>query len=122
MNATAAKLRRLSLFPYTLLFGAIFGDMMRHMSMEVPSEFLFYVCILAAFIGSVMLVVKNRAIPDSNKRIKVMVAEICVTLCLILISYGLPDYLGLVKYATFTILMAVYLGFYFSFLFKGRFQ
>lgn len=122
VNAAAAKFRKLSLLAYVLLFGAIFGDMFRRMSLQVSSEPLFYIFVLTAFAGFVMLFVKNQEIPDIRKRFNLTFAEICFAVCLLIVSYGLPNYLGLIKYAIFITLVTVYLILYYSYLFKGRFE
>ena len=106
------RVKNFSIISYIVLFGSIYGKMI------YPD--LFTIWIIFSFVGSILLVFKNRM--SSLQRFKWMKAvDVLITIFLVLITFITGLSLG-TRQLIFLIIVAGYLLFYFRIMFKSRFE
>jgi len=125
MSNNFERFRTRSMQAYGLLFGSIFGyttfgGVVHHADGSMPDRGLFFVWVIMAFIGSTLVVLKNNKIIDSAMKARIQIAELIVIALLLVITYSVPSYIGLVKSLLLLIVMTTYISFYVNLLYKGK--
>jgi hypothetical protein len=115
MNTTLKGFKSWSVATYTCLFGAVFGY-----TTFGGAHGEIYLWIIAAFVGSMLMALKNAKILDMSIRRRVQVADIGMILLLIALMYVVPASIGLLKTLIVLAAMVAYLGVYMNFLFQGK--
>ncbi len=99
----------ISMLSYIVLLGAIYGEM------NYPSSFFMW--IIFALLGGILLVIKNKTISMGKFKPLVILLDLFIPLFLILMSFSLHISIGL-KQLVFVLIVTCYLIFYFILLYK----
>jgi hypothetical protein len=102
---------------YILLFGAFWGET----TFGHARLLAFDLWILMAVFGSILVGRKNLQISNPQRRWKVTVADLLITVTLLVLINVLPISMGLVRSAIIFLVMVIYLLIYFILLYKGKF-
>jgi hypothetical protein len=102
---------------YILLFGAFWGET----TFGHARLLAFDLWILMAVFGSILVGRKNLQISNPQRRWKVTVADLLITVTVLVLINVLPTSMGLVRSAIVFLVMTIYLLIYFNLLYKGKF-
>lgn len=108
-------LRRLSIVAYTLAFGALFGVAAYGYTIVradgTKDDTLFWVYLVAAFVGSILLAAKNLRLPPAQRALFGAADVLVLAVALVLIVL-LPSQMGLVRGAALIAIFLAYLIWY----------
>ncbi len=115
MTESIKIIRSLSFWAYIFLYGGIFG----YATFGTANKAIF-LWILMAAAGSTCIAMKNKKILDTHFRANVNMADILISIVLLVVLFAIPSWLGLLKSLILLILMFCYIIWYFAVLWKGK--
>jgi hypothetical protein len=110
MSTTYAPVRGLAWTAYVLTFGALFGYATFHTYLADGSvdNGIVIVWSVAGFVGSVLLVEKNRRVVGAARRLRATLADLAVIVVALALLAIVPAWVGLVRSGLLLVLFGAY--------------
>lgn len=119
VNTAFSRFRSFSIWAYICLFGALWG----YAAFGAAEKGLLAVWVAFALLGSALVGLKNRQVPDPRVRRWMYLSDLLITgvlLALVNLAPATPTPLGLLRGAIILILALVYFAVYTGFLYRGK--